>query len=251
LIQDERLDACKTNTQYIAMLSGYDWARKQLGETGSMNILDNACGSGYGSNYLSGFAGKVTGIDISEAAISICKNDYHKDNLSFYRMDGAKLSFVDNCFDAVISQDTLEHVEADGAFISEIHRVLKPGGKLVIFTPYSPVHNPKPKNIYHVREYSRDTFLTLLNSRFNDVRIYGRILGKELSALEDNLASVRKYDTLGLRALVPRAVRHIIANIIAKVKGNISLDEVSFEHIEYTDVLGDKVTTMVAVCSKA
>ncbi len=51
-------------------------------------------------------------------------------------MDGARLPLPDGQFDRVVVIDYLEHVIADGTFIAECHRVLKPDGILIVNTPH-------------------------------------------------------------------------------------------------------------------
>ena len=48
-------------------------------------VLDAACGEGYGTAYLAGFATHVTGIDLSEEAINHAQKKYLLNNLSFVR----------------------------------------------------------------------------------------------------------------------------------------------------------------------
>jgi len=50
--------------------------------------------------------------------------------------DGQKLSFKDNSFDAVVCHQVLEHVPNADMAISEMYRVLKPGGKVIITVPF-------------------------------------------------------------------------------------------------------------------
>ena len=48
---------------------------------------------------------------------------------------GEKLPFPDDYFDLVLSHEVLEHVQDDQQAINEILRVLKPGGRLILFVP--------------------------------------------------------------------------------------------------------------------
>jgi len=191
-IFEERRKECTTDTQYIFMLSGYYWAERQFRGTSNMVILDAACGTGYGSNYLAEKGYKVIGIDISPKAINFAIKKYKKTNLTFLIMDCRNLNFPDSMFDAVISQDTIEHISEDKKFLEEIVRVLKPSGKAIIFTPYSKTHTEKPLNPFHVREYSYESFKNLLQVYFSDVKIYGRKFGKELREVENEFNKIRK-----------------------------------------------------------
>jgi len=73
-------------------------------------VLDIACGTGYGSNYLSDFAKLVTGADLSPTPLEKAKNAYPKNNLTFVIQDATELTFKSNTFDKVISIETFEHM---------------------------------------------------------------------------------------------------------------------------------------------
>jgi ubiquinone/menaquinone biosynthesis C-methylase UbiE len=81
----------------------------------------------------------------------------------------ATLPFADASFDAVVSFETIEHV--DGALqeqmLRELRRVLKPGGFLVISSPNKAVYSDKRgfTNEFHVRELYFDEFDALLAAR--------------------------------------------------------------------------------------
>ncbi len=51
--------------------------------------------------------------------------------------DGAKLPFLDGTFDAVVSSEVLEHIDDDRSAAAELARLLTPGGRLAVSTPYS------------------------------------------------------------------------------------------------------------------
>ena len=49
-------------------------------------------------------------------------------------LDGGRTDFADDEFDRVVIVDFLEHIEDDAGFIAELHRILKPGGVLIVNT---------------------------------------------------------------------------------------------------------------------
>ena len=246
---DERTPGLPTNTQYKVMLAGYAWALTRIPGVAGKTLLDCACGTGYGANRLAEGALKVVGVDVSPEAVARCREVYKQENLSFECMDASALKFPDACFDGVVSQDTVEHVKDDCAFLSEMKRVLKPGGVLVIFTPHSRVHNEKPENSFHLREYSPATFDRLLKGCFSDIKYYGRRLSPRLAALEKRLDSVRRADPFGLRRLLPVRLRHLAAGLLARARGLRGPAEITEADAEFFEGLGDS-PTIIAVCRK-
>ena len=99
-------------------------------------VLDAACGEGYGAALLSASASSVVGVDISAEAIDHASQRYAKHpNLNFKQADVTHLPFADDSFDRVVSFETLEHLEEQEQLLSEFRRVLRPDGLLVISSP--------------------------------------------------------------------------------------------------------------------
>lgn len=73
----------------------------------------------------------IVGIDCSSDAIEHCR----KAGLEAQLMDAQKLTFSNASFDIITASDILEHLEDDQAALMEWHRVLRPGGLLIIFVP--------------------------------------------------------------------------------------------------------------------
>ncbi len=99
-------------------------------------VLDVACGKGAASfpimEHLFG-TGKLFAIDISSKMIAECNNklkDLNFRNIEFLLMDAEKLEFADNYFDKVICGFGLFFLPDIEKGLSEIKRVLKPGGLL-------------------------------------------------------------------------------------------------------------------------
>ncbi len=81
----------------------------------------------------------------------------------------------DESFDYVVSVEVIEHVEADDRFVSEISRVLKPGGIFLLTTPNGDwVENKNPD---HKRHYKKRELSTLLNKYFDEVTVEYAIAG--------------------------------------------------------------------------
>jgi tocopherol O-methyltransferase len=104
-------------------------------------VLDVGCGVGGTSIRLaSKLKANVTGVTISTKQVEMANENAHKAGISsvtFIEGDGEKLDVVlgagaDGTFDAVWISEALSHFTNKGAFLAHAHRLLKPGGKLVI-----------------------------------------------------------------------------------------------------------------------
>ncbi len=86
--------------------------------------------------------------------------------------DMTKSRFEDNTFQCVVAVEVLEHVEEDEMFLSEVYRVLKPGGVFLMTTPNGDyISNTNPD---HKRHYKREALENMLSDKFVDVEVvYG------------------------------------------------------------------------------
>jgi ubiquinone/menaquinone biosynthesis C-methylase UbiE len=98
-------------------------------------VLDLGCGEGSFSAWaLEGGAGSVIGADIAESALSRARRAHPE--LSFQRVDPDRpLPFADNRFELVWASEVIEHVADTALWLSEVRRVLVPGGRLALTTP--------------------------------------------------------------------------------------------------------------------
>ena len=136
-------------------------------------VLDIASGEGYGSNLMSKKASFVYGVDIDDTTTKKAKLKYKKDNLKFLTGSASKIPIKDKSIDVVVSFETIEHHDKHEAMMSEIKRVLKPKGLLIISTPdkfyYSDVRNFN--NQFHIRELYKQEFIDLLSVNFSKIQL--------------------------------------------------------------------------------
>ena len=105
------------------------------------DILDVACGEGYGSSFMADVARSVVGVDISDEAVQHASSTYTKANLMFRQGSATALDFNDASFDVVVSFETIEHLAEQAQMLAEIRRVLRPDGLLVISSPNRPIYS--------------------------------------------------------------------------------------------------------------
>jgi SAM-dependent methyltransferase len=110
---------------------------KLLGLTGSSNVLEIGSGSGcYALQLAESIGCRILGGDINAAGIATANQLAAARQLDalvkFEHCDAAlKFRFADATFDTVFSNDALCHIRGRGSLFGEIHRVLKPGGRLL------------------------------------------------------------------------------------------------------------------------
>jgi ubiquinone/menaquinone biosynthesis C-methylase UbiE len=132
--------------------------------------LDAGCGRGLYTRILLKRAKKVAALDYSKNSIDTLKRRLgHLPHLSLYVGSADNLPFEAEQFDLVLHCEVLEHIENDRKVLSELFRVLQPGGRLIISVPVPPA----PYNdSEHVREgYTLDQISQFLhNSGFEILR---------------------------------------------------------------------------------
>lgn len=143
------------------------------------DVLDAACGEGYGSALLADAARSVLGIDISDQVIEHAGRRYgERRNLRFEHGDAAHLTLPDRSVDVVVSFETLEHLSQQEALVAGFARVLREDGLLLISSPDKATYSDARgfRNEFHVRELYRGEFLELLTAHFPYVHLYGQRL---------------------------------------------------------------------------
>ena len=91
------------------------------------NILDVGCGSQPYRRYFK--CNEYIGLDIDT-------NSNRQAKVADYFYDGSRFPFNDSSFDSVLCNQVLEHVFNPQQFLSEIRRILKPGGRILLTVPF-------------------------------------------------------------------------------------------------------------------
>jgi 2-polyprenyl-3-methyl-5-hydroxy-6-metoxy-1,4-benzoquinol methylase len=111
----------------------FDWVLRILAQYDAPKILDVGCGTGCNLEYLRSHGYRdVVGLDFSTSALEFC----HSRGLQqVVCADGTFPPFKDQAFEMITSLDMIEHVQEDAASLRALGNMLKPNGRLVIFTP--------------------------------------------------------------------------------------------------------------------
>jgi len=113
-------------------------------------VLDLGCGSGNLLTLLEG--SEITGVDLSDYLLTLAKNRVQgRPNIKILRENAEQLPFGDNSFDRVVCSEVLEHVQNPDRVLKEIHRVSKPGARIVITFPNEKLINFCKKIVIFLR----------------------------------------------------------------------------------------------------
>ncbi|MEZ0394901.1 MAG: class I SAM-dependent methyltransferase [Anaerolineales bacterium] len=104
---------------------------RAAGERIGGRILENGCGVGMYVEHLQPFGGQVFGLEFDFARAA----EARRRSTRIVNAAGEGLPYPVETFDLILSHEVLEHVHDDRRALEEMARVLKPGGRLVVFVP--------------------------------------------------------------------------------------------------------------------
>ena len=132
-------------------------------------VLDAACGVGYGTNILSKKSKNIIGIDYSKIAIKFAKKNHQNNKIKFYESDIINFKYKKK-FDAIVSLETLEHISRLNGirWIKKCYNLLKKNGIFVCSSPLLRIRNGKPfiTNPHHLHEMKRSELEIILKKTF-------------------------------------------------------------------------------------
>lgn len=98
-------------------------------------VLDLGCGGGKFTAWIKEAGFEATGMDISKTAVAMAQREYPDGNFKTLNTDGS-IPAEDQTFGAVWCSEVIEHILEVDNFLKEVKRVMKPGGILILTTPY-------------------------------------------------------------------------------------------------------------------
>jgi SAM-dependent methyltransferase len=171
-------DVPAENYWYRRHLAVYEWIADRCR---GLEVVDLACGEGYGTAVLAGRATRVTGVDANPEAQEHARLRYARPGVRFVRELVESYAAPS---DAVVFLQTIEHVQDPEGLMRHIRSLLRPGGTAYVSTPnlltLAPAGADKSDNPWHVREYRAEEFRTLCESAFDSVELLGLFHARKL-----------------------------------------------------------------------
>ncbi|WP_018923317.1 class I SAM-dependent methyltransferase [Salsuginibacillus kocurii] len=144
-------------------------------------VLDIACGTGYGTQMTAKSRKKqiteIIGVDIDKDTVNYAHKTYNHPSMRFQQGDANNPAFKKEIgtFDTILSFETIEHVPDDREFLTNIFELLKPGGTLVLSTPFGQGRGKPCNSPFHYHQLTEREFHTLfdeVNAPYLDIQFY-------------------------------------------------------------------------------
>ena len=149
-------------------------------------VLEAGCGEGYGADLLADRARLVCGLDYDEPTVRHVARAYPA--VRVVRGNLARLPLRASTVDVVANLQVLEHLWDQPGFLHECHRVLRPGGRLLLTTPNRLTFSPGrdvPLNPFHTKEFAPAELRALVcRTGFEIEALLGLGHGPRLRALD-------------------------------------------------------------------
>jgi SAM-dependent methyltransferase len=144
-------------------------------------VLDCACGEAASSElFASAGASGIYAVDLDVETLARARRRLGEAKVRFVVGDATHLPLPDDSIDVCVSLETIEHIERDRDYLSEMVRLVRPDGCFICSTPNRTLTNPgrqladSPWNPYHVREYTSQEFVQLLSDYWEEVQVFGQ-----------------------------------------------------------------------------
>lgn len=206
-------------------------------EQDQLEIAEVGCGLGVGADWLSSFLEKklsvLYGIDQSKASTAFCRKHYaHNARLSFRHGDATHLPLADQSMDAVFSIES-SHMWPDmGAALTEISRVLKPGGRF--FWADFREAPAMPKTLTAIEEY----FDILEEEDITEGVVRALTSKEEQDRKEKLLAELIRSVSLPERVLMKRLLKYM--RIFMGMEESDTVRQFQAKRLVYTRVVASK-----------
>lgn len=225
-----------------------DRARRRIhwiaGQARGDRVLDIGCSQGITSILLGREGFEVIGIDIEASRIEYAQADLALESeetrarVTFSIGNAAELEYEESSFDTVLLGEVIEHLVAPERVLSEVVRVLRPGGVVVVTTPFGFLHHHDHKQTFFPTD-----LLALLSPYFGIVSAeigdrYFRIVGEKGAETEEAVFAMLQEQADGVvrdiqaELLDVRNRAHRLALDLEKARSSVTTAEKRLGQVE-------------------
>lgn len=163
-------------------------------------VLDIACGGGYGSAYLASSARHVWGMELDDETLAQARRAFSASNLSFRRHDLHDPIGDAGPFDLIVCFETLEHVRDPRRCLDTLADCLAPGGMVIISVPNGDKEvRDRAEKPYHKRHFAAGQFIALLETRFSRMELFSQVYHRGLAHYWRRLTGDRSHPATAYR----------------------------------------------------
>lgn len=232
----------------------------------SKTCADIGSGKGYGCFTLGRKFKSVIGIDTDKKSVeeSIATYSPHNLHVHFKMSKDENFGLPERSVDMITSFQVIEHIKNADAFVSSIHKVLKPNGCALLTTPNRELrleNHEKPWNRFHVTEYKKDALKILLQKKYEDKNViehkfrYVDVLGVTgiEEVLEVELARLKKVrelvkkDKLKLHRRMPLFLYYPLVGALVKTLPKKEEGSYGFKFEENVYFLTDDISKSIDI----
>jgi len=220
-----------SDAQLRRILQRYTWAAYL---SSGKDVLEIACGSGLGLGLLAKAARNVFAADIDGEILAHCRRHYST-RVLLLQLDAQSLPFADRSLDTVIMFEAIYYLRNIDLFLAECHRVLRPGGSVLLSLPNSELFdfNRSPHSFFYP---NLSALRGLLQAHGFDSRIFGSDPCKAGLSLE---LATRILKAIAVRySLIPgsmtgkRLLRRMFHGALRPLPAEIQGTEIGFAELE-------------------
>jgi 2-polyprenyl-3-methyl-5-hydroxy-6-metoxy-1,4-benzoquinol methylase len=130
-------------------------------------VLDIACGTGYGSKIMAKSKKEeiheIIAVDIDEETLKYARHHHYHPHVKYVKADAADEKLFEDLglFDVITSFETIEHLETEEAFLDNLFKMLKPGGILILSTPFGAGRGKPTREPFHIHQLTEEEFIEL------------------------------------------------------------------------------------------
>jgi len=245
----------KATKEQVERLGQRYWFARNCGDC--QRVLEVGCGTGMGLNYLTR-AGKswVVGGDVDPGNLAMARRLLSSNaNIALVRLNAQDMPFRSACFDKVVCFEAIYYFPDPTRFVSEVVRLLRPGGLFVLGTVNCawPDFHISP---YTYRYFNNLELVRLLSPHFSSVEMYGGFLAQEKGARAKMLSVLKRVAIAGnlipgslqARALLKRMFIGPLEDLPTAVTDKI-VPGTAPEHLE-TETMETRHKILYAVAQK-